>query len=108
MYVATIKNMYDLDIITAVSDDKLFVSTTGCNWVEIDDSAKPGEYLIDGKVVGMERDNYFIVEKIIFEIEEKERIIREKQEQEERDRIERELAKLENDQTIEGLEDQDD
>lgn len=108
MYVATIKNMYDLDIITAVSDNELFVSTTGCNWIEINDKAKPGEYLIEGKIVGMDRDNYHIVEKIIFEIEEKERIIREKQEQEERERIERELSKLENDQTIEGLEDQDD
>lgn len=108
MYVSTVKNMYDLDIITAVTDNELFVSTTNCNWIKIDDTAKPGEYLIDGTVVGLDRNNYHVVEKIIFEIEEKERIIREKQEQEERERVEREIAKLENDQSVEGLEDQDD
>jgi hypothetical protein len=99
MFVSVKKNMYDIDTIMYVSDNEQFVATSDCGWIAISDTtAQPGEYLIDGAVYGLARDNYHVIEKIIFEIEERHRIAREAAEQKQRELDAAEIAKLANDE----------
>ena len=99
MFVSVKKNMYDIDTIMYVSDNQQFVATTDCGWIAISDTtAQPGEYLIDGAVYGLGRDNYHVIEKIIFEIEERHRIAREAAEQKQRELEAAEIAKVANDE----------
>ena len=91
--------MYNIDTIMYVSDNEQFVATSDCGWIAISDTAaQPGEYLIDGNVYGLGRDNYHVIEKIIFEIEERHRIARETAEQKQRELDAAEIAKLANDE----------
>ena len=99
MFVSVKKNMYDIDTIMYVTDDQQFVATSDCGWIAISDTAaQPGEYLIDGAVYGLGRDNYHVIEKIIFEIEERHRIAREAAEQKQREIAAAEIAKVANDE----------
>jgi len=99
MFVSVKKNMYDIDTIMYVSNNEQFVATSDCGWIAISDAAaQPGEYLIDGNVYGLGRDNYHVVEKIIFENEERHRIAREAAEQKQRELDAAEIAKLANDE----------
>ena len=99
MFVSVKKNMYDIDTIMYVTDNEQFVATSDCGWIAISDTAaQPGEYLIEGNVYGLGRDNYHVIEKIIFEIEERHRIAREAAEQKKRELEAAEIAKLENDE----------
>ena len=82
-YIRTEKNIYDLDIVIDVSDNKDFVETSGLSWVEIQQEEPPaiGMYYYEGKFISIDSEDYKIIEDIIFEFEEPKRIVREKEEQ---------------------------
>lgn len=100
-YIRTIKSNYDLDIVIDVTDNQDFVQTSGLDWIDIgDQSAENGNYYHEGSIISVDSDNYSVIENIIFEAEEPERI--------ERDRIKAEedaalLAYLESDEFLEEI-----
>ena len=96
-YIRTEKNIYGLDIVIDVSDNKDFVKTSGLSWVEIQQEEPPaiGMYYYEGKFISIDSEDYKIIEDIIFEFEEPKRIEREKEEQklleEYQERIQKEI-----------------
>jgi hypothetical protein len=100
-YIRTEKNIYGLDIVIDVSDNKDFVKTSGLSWVEIQQEEPPaiGMYYYEGKFISIDSEDYKIIEDIIFEFEEPKRIEREKEEQrlleEYQERIQKEMEELE-------------
>lgn len=99
-YIRTEKNIYDLDIVIDVSDNKDFVKTSGLSWVEIQQEEPPviGMYYYEGKFISMDSEDYKIIEDIIFEFEEPKRIQREEEEQkllkEYQERIQKEMEEI--------------
>ena len=99
-YIRTEKNIYGLDIVIDVSDNKDFVKTSGLSWVEIQQEEPPaiGMYYYEGKFISIDSEDYKIIEDIIFEFEEPKRIEREKEEQrlleEYQERIQKEMEEL--------------
>ena len=99
-YIRTEKNIYGLDIVIDVSDNKDFVETSGLSWVEIQQEEPPaiGMYYYEGKFISIDSEDYKIIEDIIFEFEEPKRIEREKEEQklleEYQERIQKEMEEL--------------
>ena len=100
-YIRTEKNIYGLDIVIDVSDNKDFVKTSGLSWVEIQQEEPPaiGMYYYEGKFISIDSEDYKIIEDIIFEFEEPKRIEREEEEQklleEYQERIRKEMEELE-------------
>jgi hypothetical protein len=100
-YIRTEKNIYGLDIVIDVSDNKDFVKTSGLSWVEIQQEEPPaiGTYYYQDKFIPIDSDDYKIIEDIIFEFEEPKRIEREEEEQklleEYQERIRKEMEELE-------------
>lgn len=92
MYVRTDKNLYGLDIIIDVSDNDHFVQTSGLDWINIDNSYSPkiGDYWYQDNVISPGDDNYNLIEKIIFDVEEEKRLVREAEEKQ----FEEDQAKL--------------
>lgn len=80
-YIRTEKNNYDLDIIIDVTNNEEFVNTSGLDWIPIDLEEIPqtGSYFYDGKVVTLDSEDYKIIENIIFDIEEPNRIVRDEE-----------------------------
>jgi hypothetical protein len=99
-YIRTEKNIYDLDVVIDVSDNKDFVETSGLSWIEIEQEEKPliGTYYYQDKFISIDSDDYKIIEDVIFESEEPKRIEREEKEQklleEYLERIQKELEEL--------------
>jgi len=99
MWIRTIKNKYNLDVIIDSTGDEEFTKTSGLNWIMIDENVsnfpENGAYFCDNKVIPINSDDY---EKIIVprinEFEEPLRIEREKIIQEETEKILLELEKL--------------
>lgn len=79
-YIRTEKNKYDIDVIIDVSDNEDFVKTSGFNWIEIDSEVRPneGSYFYNEQIISLGSENYHLIEEIIFEKEEPDRIEREK------------------------------
>lgn len=78
-YIRTEKNIYDLDIVIDVSDNKNFVETSGLSWIEINQEESPviGTYYYENRFISIDSEDYKIIEDLIFEIEEPSRIERE-------------------------------
>jgi len=80
-YIRTEKNNYDLDIIIDVTDNENFVNSSGLDWNLIDSENMPetGSYFYNGKIIALDSDDYKIIENIIFESEEPNRIVRDEE-----------------------------
>lgn len=92
-YIRTEKNIYDLDVVIDVSDNKNFVETSGLSWIEIDQEESPiiGTYYYENKFILIDSEDYKIIEDLIFEFEEPNRIEREEYD---RKMLEEYLAKM--------------
>ena len=81
MHIRCITNKYNLNYIIDVCEDSDFAKLTeNLNWVDIDGTAKPGDYYYNNRVISLESEDYKIIEDIIFKQEEEERIRREQAE----------------------------
>ena len=80
-YIRTEKNNYDLDIIIDTTDDENFVNTSGLDWILVNSTEIPqkGSYFYDGKIITLDSEDYKIIENIIFESEEPNRIVRDEE-----------------------------
>ena len=86
IYIRTIKNSYDIDIIIDSTNNQRFVETTGLEWIclpdDVDTLPENGSYYYEGKIIPLNSEDYDkIISPIINEIEEPLRIQREKEEQ---------------------------
>ena len=79
-YIRTEKNKYNIDVIIDVSDNEDFIKNTGLEWIKIDDEVKPdnGSYFYNEQIIPLGSENYHLIEEIIFEKEEPDRIERDK------------------------------
>jgi len=78
MHIRCITNKYNIKCIIDVCEDTDFARlTANLDWVDIDGTAKPGDYYHNNKVISLDSDDYKIIEGIIHQHEEADRIARE-------------------------------
>jgi len=105
-YIRTIKNNYDIDVVIDVTDNTDFVQTSGLDWIEIGNiQAENGNYYYDGKIISVDSDDYVIIENIIRESEEPERLERERLEREFEENAQNEIQEFFENQLLENTTD---
>lgn len=78
MHIRCITNKYNLNVVIDVCEDTDFARlTANLDWIDIDGTAKPGDYYYNNKIISLDSDNYNIIEGIIHQAEEADRIARE-------------------------------
>jgi len=67
-YIRTITDQYDFNIVIDVTDNEVFVNTTGFDWVNIGDlTATNGDFFYNNKIISPHSEDYKLIEEILFE-----------------------------------------
>lgn len=75
-YIRTITDQYDFNIVIDVTDNEVFVNTTGFDWVNIGElTAKNGDFFYNNKIISPDSEDYTLIEEILFEKVEVENIV---------------------------------
>jgi hypothetical protein len=69
-YIRVQKDKYDLDVVIDVSDNQLFVETSGLEWIEINGNPTPGDYYYQGKFIADYDGEYTTIQQVIHQLEE--------------------------------------
>jgi hypothetical protein len=69
-YIRVQKDKYDLDVVIDVSDNQLFVETSGLEWIEITGNPTPGDYYYQGKFIADHDGEYTNIQQVIHQLEE--------------------------------------
>ena len=69
-YIRVQKDKYDLDIVIDVSNNQLFVETSGLEWIEIIGNPTPGDYYYQGKFIADHDGEYTTIQQVIHQLEE--------------------------------------
>jgi hypothetical protein len=92
-YIRTITDQYNFNIVIDVTDNEVFVNTTGFDWINIGNlTAKNGDFFYDNKIIACDTDDYKIIEALLFEKVEAENIALREAENTRRLQEEKELA----------------
>jgi hypothetical protein len=69
-YIRVQKDKYDLDVVIDVSNNQLFVETSGLEWIEITGNPTPGDYYYQGKFIADHDGEYTTIQQVIHQLEE--------------------------------------
>lgn len=69
-YIRVQKDKYDLDVVIDVSDNQLFVETSGLEWLEITGNPTPGDYYYQGRFIADHDGEYTTIQQVIHQLEE--------------------------------------
>jgi hypothetical protein len=69
-YIRVQKDKYDLDVVIDVSNNQLFVETSGLEWIEINGNPTPGDYYYQGKFIADHDGEYVTIQQVIHQLEE--------------------------------------
>ena len=69
-YIRVQKDKYNLDVVIDVSNNQLFVETSGLEWIEITGNPTPGDYYYQGKFIADHDGEYTTIQQVIHQLEE--------------------------------------
>ena len=69
-YIRVQKDKYELDVVIDVSNNQLFVETSGLEWIEITGNPTPGDYYYQGKFIADHDGEYTTIQQVIHQLEE--------------------------------------
>lgn len=69
-YIRVQRDKYDLDVVIDVSDNQLFVETSGLEWLEIAGNPTPGDYYYQGRFIADHDGEYTTIQQVIHQLEE--------------------------------------
>jgi len=82
-YVRTKQNNYGIDIVIDITTNENFVKTSGLEWIKVTTGSPAiGDYYYNDQFINTDSSNYTIIRDLIFNKEEPNRILREKEEAE--------------------------